>query len=103
MSEKTVESVDAIESRVGRAVRQLRLDAGLSQDELADRTSLSRSAIQGLETGAGSRLATLIRVLRGLDRLDVLDDLTPRTGPTPMELLQAQRRASRTDAPRVRR
>jgi len=103
MIEKAIESVDAVETRIGRAIRELRIDAGYSQDELADRTSLSRSAIQSLETGAGSRLATVIRVLRALDRLDVLDDLTPRIGPTPMELLQAERRGRTADAPRVRR
>ena len=103
MIEKTSESIDQIESRIGRAIRDLRIDAGYSQDELADRTSLSRSAIQGLESGAGSRLATVIRVLRALDRLDVLDDLTPRSGPTPMELLRAERRGRATEAPRVRR
>lgn len=103
MIEKASETVDEVEARIGRAIRDLRIDAGYSQDELADRTSLSRSAIQGLENGSGSRLATVIRVLRALDRLDALDELTPRTEPTPMELLRAQRRARTTDAPRVRR
>lgn len=100
---KSGDAIAEIEARIGRALRDLRIDAGYSQDELAERTSLSRSAIQALESGAGSRLATLIRVLRALDRLDALDELTPRTGPTPMELLRAERRGRTTDAPRVRR
>jgi len=96
---------EEVEERIGAALRQWRIDAGLSQDELADRASLSRSAIQAIETGRGSRLETLIRVLRALGREDVLDALTPRTGPSPLEQLAAQRRAGRgaTRAPRVGR
>lgn len=94
---------DAIESRLGRAVRQWRIDAGLTQDALADRASLSRSAVQQLEHGEGSRIETLVRVLRALDRVDALDALTPREGPSPIEQLAAERRTRSTAAPRVRR
>lgn len=98
---------DEIEARVGAAVRQWRIDAGYSQEELAERASLSRSAIQGLESGQGSRLETLVRVLRALDRSDALDAFTPREGPSPIELLAERRRAEREGrsrrAPRVSR
>jgi len=96
--------VEDIEARIGAAVRQWRIDAGLSQDDLAERASLSRSAIQGIETGRGSRVETLIRVLRALDRTDVLDPISPRTSPSPLEQLAAARRAARTTrSPRVGR
>ena len=95
----------AIERRVGDAIRQWRVDAGYSQDELADRAGLSRSAVQALESGRGTRLRTLVRVLRALDRTDALDALTPRTGPSPIEQLAAQRRSDQSArvARRVRR
>jgi len=97
--------IDETEARIGLAVRQWRIDAGLTQDALADRASLSRSAIQQLEGGQGSRLTTLIRVLRALDRIDAVDAITPRIGPSPIEQLAAERRAERTAtrAPRVGR
>lgn len=97
--------VDETERRIGRAVRQWRIDAGLSQEELADRASLSRSAVQKVEGGHGSRLETLIRVLRALERTDALDALTPRVGPSPIEQLAATRRAERSAGrpPRVSR
>jgi transcriptional regulator with XRE-family HTH domain len=99
------ETVDETESRIGRAVRQWRIDAGYSQEELADRAGLSRKAIIALESGQGSRLASVIRVLRALGRLDALDAFAIDEGPSPMEALRALRRAERerTSAPRVSR
>lgn len=96
---------DALERRLGSAVRRWRIDAGYSQAELAARAGLSRSAVAALETGGGSRLTSLIRVLRALGRSDALDALTPDEEPSPMELLAAERRAQRQrrPAPRVRR
>lgn len=92
------------EAAIGRALRAWRIADGRSQEELAERAGLSRSAIQSLERGSGSRLATLIRVLRALGRDDALDALRPEPSATPMQLLAEQRRAERaaSDAPRVR-
>jgi transcriptional regulator with XRE-family HTH domain len=84
------------EARLGAAIRQIRLDAGFDQVELATRANISRSAVQALEAGSGSRLRTLISALRALDRLDALDILTPATGPSPLELLAEARRNAKT-------
>jgi transcriptional regulator with XRE-family HTH domain len=84
-----------IEVRLGRGIRQMRLDAGFDQIELASRANVSRSAIQALENGSGRRLRTLISALRALDRLDVLETLMPTAGPSPLELLAESRRALR--------
>lgn len=84
---------DEIETRIGDAIRQWRIDVGYSQAEVAARASLSRDAVAALEAGAGSRLETLIRILRAIGRLDALDELTPRTGLSPIEQLEAQLRA----------
>lgn len=98
----TVETLDAWEGRVGEAVRRLRIEAGYDQAELAERANVSRSAVQGLEQGRGSRLRTVLAVLRALDRVDAFDAIMPPAGPTPLEALAAARRAG--DVPRrVRR
>jgi len=82
------------EQRIGDAVRQLRIAAGYDQATLADRANVSRSAVQSLEQGKGSRLQTVLAVLRALDRLDMFDAIMPIDGPTPLEALAASRRAT---------
>ena len=95
MSEFPSMTLSEWEAVLGDAVRQLRIDAGLSQMELADRANASRSAIQALETGRGSRLRTLLAALRALDRGDAFDMIMPPVGPSPMEMLVAARRAAK--------
>ena len=89
-------TISEVEARVGAAIRQMRLDAGFDQVELATRANISRSAVQAIEAGSGSRLRTLISALRALDRLDALDSLMPAMGPSPLELLAATRRNVKT-------
>ncbi|WP_246012529.1 helix-turn-helix domain-containing protein [Myceligenerans xiligouense] len=64
--------------RLGRSVRRLRLDRGLSQSELADRAGVSRQWVVGLERGQteGLEVGRLMRVLDELDAsLTIRDDL----------------------------
>jgi transcriptional regulator with XRE-family HTH domain len=88
MAQRTTEDYETV---IGAQVRRLRIDADLTQDDLADRADLSTLTIHNLETGKGSTLRTLIRVLRVLGRADWLDDLAPDPGPSPLELLREAR------------
>jgi DNA-binding XRE family transcriptional regulator len=82
------------EQQIGAAIRQLRLEAQLDQAGLAHRANVSRSAVQALELGKGTRLHTLLAVLRALNRLDVFDGIVPWDGPTPLQVLAESRRAA---------
>ena len=97
---------DDLEQRLGRNLRARRIEAGLSQVELADRANVSLGALKNLEHGAGSSTSTLTRVLRGLDAVDWLDAIAPAPKPfNPLEVLAERERAQRRTAgpPRVRR
>ena len=98
-------NIQDTEATIGRVVRRWRIEGGFSQNDVAERAGLSRSAVQGLERGTGTRLATLLAVLRAIGRDDALDALTADEQPSPIELLAAQRRAERahSEAPRVSR
>lgn len=87
------------ESEVGRQVRELRLRANRTQDELARNANVSVSALRSLERGDGSSLGTLINVIRALDRTDWLERIAPPVTVSPVAVLNAARSGG---APRQR-
>ncbi|MGH2846147.1 MAG: helix-turn-helix domain-containing protein [Thermoleophilaceae bacterium] len=63
---------------LGRAVRELRLQRGMSQEGLADRSDLHRTYVGGIERG--ERNVSFGNLLRLADALDVrLSDLVARS------------------------
>ncbi len=92
MNEKSTEDW---ERRIGGQMRELRIAALLSQDELAERANISTGTVRALERGTGSSLKTLVRVARVLDRTQWLETLDPRgTSMSPIEQLRERRRLS---------
>lgn len=88
----------------GARLRELRIVAGHSQEELARLANLSRSAVRSLEGGDGSSLSTVIKVLRALGRDDWLDTLeVPSAAFNPIDLLAENRGRRASGPPRVRR
>ncbi|KAA2262708.1 helix-turn-helix domain-containing protein [Solihabitans fulvus] len=86
-------------SRFGTRLRQLRLEAGLTQEGMADRSGVSVRTIRGLETGqrAEPRMATVRRLADTLDlkpgeRQELLDaavgPIRPEPAPTDSALEQ---------------
>lgn len=63
--------------RIGENVRKVRMEKGLTQERLAEKTELSLTVIQKVEAGQGGiRLETLIRIAIVLGiSLDVLVDI----------------------------
>lgn len=95
--------VTTVEQQFGAQVRAVRLGAGLSQEELARLANVSRGAVVSLESGAGSSLATLVKVLGAVDRTAWLFTLQAPEPPfNPLDLLDGGAAAPRPRA-RVRR
>lgn len=69
-------------SLIGERFREWRINKGLTQKEITDRSGVSRGAIQRLETGKGVDLGTLIAVIRALDLVDHLNHFLPEPEPT---------------------
>ena len=75
----------------GERIRALRMELNLTQAEVATLASIGRLAVHGLESGHGSSLSTVIKVLRALDSVDWLATIhSTRTEPSPMEILRAE-------------
>lgn len=76
----------ALLAEIGRRLKTERLDADMTRDQLAERTGLSPDTVRNAEVGKNVSLESLIRILRGLHRLDRLDGLLAEAGPSPVAL-----------------
>lgn len=66
-------STTQIAANIGNSIRGLRLEQGVSQDELVKRSGVSLATLRRLESGTGNTsLTSLIDVLRALGRLDAV-------------------------------
>lgn len=81
-------STDDWEAHIGRQIRRARLDANLTQEAVASRCGLSALTVAKLETGQGSRLSTLIKVLKVLGLEGQLETLVPTTPVSPIAIKQ---------------
>jgi HTH-type transcriptional regulator/antitoxin HipB len=72
------------EFKVGAMLRQAREQAGLTQEEVAERLETKKSAISRIENSAGSiRLSTLERFARAIGWQLSLELKPPRRAPQP--------------------
>jgi len=95
MATPAFQTPEEIQSDLGERLRQLRLGQRLTQAGLASRAGVSPRALRGLESGEGSSLITVIRVLKALGALTSLDALAPQPTISPMALLAGNRARKR--------
>ena len=74
-----------IEQELGRRLRALRLRNNITQQALAEATTLSLNTIKSLEAGRG-KISSVIAVLRELGALEALDAFIPETSISPLQL-----------------
>lgn len=96
MSNLLFKTPEEIQVELGSRLRRLRLDRNLDQISTAEKAGISEKALRNLESGHGSTVETLVRVLKALDFLQGIDMLVPEITVNPLELLR------RAKAPRQR-
>jgi transcriptional regulator with XRE-family HTH domain len=87
-------TTDEWEAVIGAEIRAARIAAHLNQLELARRADVSLGAVKNLETGKGSSLKTLVRVVRALGRTEWLESLAPSITVSPLAMLSSKRPTS---------
>jgi transcriptional regulator with XRE-family HTH domain len=84
---------------LGERINQHRLQANLTQAELAAEAGVGKRTLERIEAGGGTELATFVRILRALGLIEGLDRLVPELPPSPIAQIELQskqrRRASR--------
>jgi len=83
---------DAVLAELGQRLAQRRIDARLTQAELAERAGVSKRTVERVEAGESAQMTSLVRILRELELLSVLDELLPAVGPRPLDQLRHQGR-----------
>lgn len=90
----TAELTDAaVLSELGSRIKGQRLEARLTQAELAEQAGVGKRTLERLEAGGSTELLTLVRVLRVLRRLEGFEQLLPAIGPGPIAKLKARGKA----------
>jgi transcriptional regulator with XRE-family HTH domain len=81
----------ALAMHIGVFIKHHRMDQNKTQDVLAKAGGISRSTLSLLERGETVTLATLIQVLRVLDKLYVLDVFSVQQDISPLMLAKMQK------------
>lgn len=79
-------SDDVILKNLGIQFKQIRLNKNLTQAELSELSGLSRSAISDLETKGTGSMNTFIRVLRALEKLEILNYFITEAPVSPIQI-----------------
>ena len=91
----------ALLKELGRRVAFLRVSARMKQEDLSEKTGISRYALSRLENGAGGiRLESFLAVLRCLNVLNRLTTVLPEPALTPLQLAELEKKGLRKSMPK---
>lgn len=82
----------AVLNELGNRIERRRIDAGLTQAELAQEAGISKRTVERIEAGNSIDLVMLLRVLRMLKLLEALDRLVQDLPQSPLVLLKSRGR-----------
>src|SRR5271155_4538669 len=83
----------AVLHEVGERLERRRIDAGLTQAQLAEEAGVSKRTVERIEGGHSTDFVMLVRVLRVLQLLEALDQSVPDLPQSPLLLLKGRGRA----------
>jgi transcriptional regulator with XRE-family HTH domain len=77
---------------IGARLKRKRVDAGLTQAQLAAQAGIAKRTVERLESGNGTDSRALVRVLRALKLVENLEGMLPDTPQSPVALLKTRGR-----------
>jgi transcriptional regulator with XRE-family HTH domain len=92
----------AVLQEMGGRLERRRIDAAMTQAQLAEQAGVSKRTVERLEAGHSTDLVLLLRVLRALKLIEALEQLLPDLPQSPLSLLKGRGRArKRVGQPRT--
>lgn len=82
----------AVLNEIGDRLVRRRIDAGMTQAQLAGEAGISKRTVERMEAGHSTDLVMLLRALRALKLLETLDQLVPDLPQSPLVLLKSRGR-----------
>jgi transcriptional regulator with XRE-family HTH domain len=92
MTISKLSSDQSVLSEIGQRIARRRLDLQYTQADLAEQAGLAKRTVERIEAGGSAQMSSLIRIFRVLDLLSGLDQMIPKVGPGPMDLLKRKGR-----------
>jgi transcriptional regulator with XRE-family HTH domain len=87
---------------IGRRLEQIRIARSLTQAELSRRAGIGKRTLERIESGRSAQFSTIVRILRVLESIDIIDTLFAEPGNSPMALLKLKEKPrKRASAMRV--
>ncbi len=77
-------SDETVLRELGSRLARTRLERNMTQEELANDAGIGKSTLERIEGGREVRVSSLIRALRALGQIEVLDRLIPEPLPSPI-------------------
>lgn len=102
MKISVLESNADILRELGNRIKDFRISIPLTQKELAEKSGLSLRTIAHMETGMATSTDSLIRVMRILGLLNVLDACFPEQETRPLDLMELGQKRKRATSPKKR-
>lgn len=79
-------SNEAVLNENGKRIKRSRINAGMTQGELANRAGVSLKTISLAEQGNDIKFGNMLKILRALDLLENVDSLLPEKIVRPSEI-----------------
>jgi transcriptional regulator with XRE-family HTH domain len=78
----------AVLAELGVRIKSRRLAMNITQAELMRKAGVARKVVQNMESGRSSTTKGFIRVLRALGLIEMIGQLFPEPGPSPLVLAE---------------
>ena len=91
---------EALLQYVGKQMQQMRINARLSQQQLAERAGVSRSTVTQVENGKGMKMESIVAMLRVLNKLEVLNNFETQALVSPLLIAKQEGKTPKRIRPR---